>query len=90
MFFAYVLINPKGKFYKGSTNNLKRRIVDEHNTNMYKAYTNNKGPWTLFYFEAFFTRKEAEAREKFFKSRAGWYFLQLLTIDKSNGILIDK
>jgi putative endonuclease len=89
MFFAYVLENPKGIFYKGSTANLEKRI-DEHNTGKYKSFTKNRGPWKLFYFEAFFTREEAEAREKFFKSKAGWYFLKLLLINRNNGSLLDK
>jgi putative endonuclease len=88
MYFAYVLENPKGILYKGSTDNLRRRILDEHNANKYKAYTRDKGPWKLFYFEAFFTREEAEAREKFFKSKAGWFFLKMILIDRSEGKLL--
>ncbi len=73
-YHAYVLINTEGLFYKGSTNDLQKRI-NEHNTGVSK-YTKRKGPWKLFYSEVFETRREAVKRELFFKSGKGREFLK--------------
>jgi putative endonuclease len=75
MFYSYVLINPQGILYKGSTDNVGKR-VEQHNNNGFKSYTANKGPWKLVYKEEFKTRKEAEAREKFYKTGKGREFLK--------------
>ena len=75
MYYAYVLINPKGKLYKGSTDNLQKRIK-QHNAGEFKSYTRKLGPWELVYKESFITRREAEARERFFKTGKGREFLK--------------
>ena len=71
MYYAYVLRNPKGVLYKGSTDNLKERIKKHNSDDGFRRYTNNRGTWKLVYKEEFKTRKEAELREKFFKSGKG-------------------
>jgi putative endonuclease len=77
MFFAYVLKNPKGILYKGSTDNLLKRIDQHNNNNGFPSFTAKRGPWKLVHVEEFKTRKEAEAREKYFKSGAGRRFLKI-------------
>jgi len=76
MFYAYVFKNPKGILYKGSTDNLTKR-ADQHNSNNgFPSFTAKKGPWKLVYSEEFETRREAETREKFFKTGKGREFLR--------------
>lgn len=76
-YYAYVLKNPAGILYKGSTNNLQKRIY-EHNAGV-SRYTKGKGPWELCYAEQFETRSEAQKRELFFKSGKGRNFLKEVT-----------
>jgi putative endonuclease len=77
MYYAYVIINPKGLLYKGSTDNFFKRL-QEHNSGQYTSWTRHKGPWKLYYLEEFSTRKDALVRERFFKSKTGWQFLKQL------------
>ncbi len=83
MFFTYVMKNPKGILYKGHTANLKKRIVQHTADDGFSSYTKKRGPWTLVYFERFVTRKEAEEREKFFKTGKGRDFLKSKVDGKS-------
>jgi putative endonuclease len=76
MFFAYVLQNPKGILYKGSTDNLDKRFKQHNNNDGFISFTIKRGPWELVYSEQFETRKEAEAREKFFKTGHGRQFVK--------------
>jgi putative endonuclease len=58
MFYVYVLNSKKyNELYIGSTNDLKKRIV-EHNTGKVKS-TNTKKPYKLIYYEAY--NKESDA-----------------------------
>jgi putative endonuclease len=80
-FWTYILENPSGKFYIGSTANLSARLR-QHNdpTARSSKYAPKNGPWELVYYEDFQTRSEAVAREKFIKSRksATWIRQYLL------------
>lgn len=69
-YFVYIIKSLKtGKRYIGFTCDIDKRLK-EHNTG--KSYwTRNKGPWELVYCEEKMTAKEAENREKFFKSGDG-------------------
>jgi putative endonuclease len=68
MFWIYVLRDPvTGKHYTGSTKNLERRLI-EHGI--------KKPGYTLIYKEAFQTKREAEAREKFLKTGDGRRWLE--------------
>jgi predicted GIY-YIG superfamily endonuclease len=81
MYFAYVLVNPTGKFYIGSTDDLQRRVA-EHNSNLGNlTFTHKKGPWTLAWSEAHPTRAAAMTREKQIKSMKSrqWIVTNLLT-----------
>ena len=69
MFYVYILESLKdGNHYAGCTNDLKRRIK-EHNNKLSQS-TKGRAPFKLIYYEAYFNRKDAEEREKFFKT--GW------------------
>lgn len=63
MFYVYIIkSNKDNKLYIGYTNNLKRRI-DEHKEG--RAFsTKYRGPFSLIYYEAFISQKDATAREK--------------------------
>ncbi len=76
MFFAYILRNPKGVLYKGSTDNLEKRVFQHNSDDGFKSFTGKRGPWKLVHSEKFETRKEAEVRERFFKSGKGREFLK--------------
>ncbi len=71
MAFFYVLESKKnGRFYYGSTTDLKRRL-EEHNRGKTKA-TRYLIPWLLRYYEEYPTLKQARKREyqvKRWKSR---------------------
>lgn len=69
MYYIYVLSSKKCReLYKGYANNLKRRIR-EHRKGLVEA-TKNKKPLDLVYYEAYQSRKDAMARERYFKT--GW------------------
>ena len=65
MYYVYLLKNQKNKIYFGYTSDLKRR-VEEHNVGK-SPYTSIRGPWTLVYYEAFKSEKDAKIREKMLK-----------------------
>lgn len=75
MFFTYIIENQNGIFYKGSTSDYNKRLV-QHNDGL-TAYTRNKGPWKLIFLAEFNTRKEAEELEKKLK-RCNKKYLQWL------------
>ena len=83
-FWVYVLQNPAGRFYVGSTDDWPERIK-QHNPSTVdyqgSKYTHKNGPWNLVYYESYQTRSEAMAREKFIKSRksAVWIRTNLLS-----------
>jgi putative endonuclease len=71
MFFVYIIYSEKVcKKYIGQTEDLVLRL-DQHNSNYFQSYTNNKGPWKLIHLETYSTRSEAVLREKYLKSGAG-------------------
>ncbi len=76
MYYAYVLKNFKGILYKGSTDNLLKRINQHNIESDFLSFTRKRGPWKLIYFEEFKTRREAVTREKFFKTGKGREFIK--------------
>ena len=74
-FYTYVLESSKDfKFYIGWTNDLKRRLEEHNNGNVIS--TSTRRPFKLVYFEACLNKKQAIAREKYFKSGFGRRFLK--------------
>ena len=75
MHYIYVLISKKdGKFYTGSTNDLKRRL-DEHNAGKVES-TKRRKPLKLIYYEACIDEKDARKREKYLKSGMGKKYIR--------------
>jgi len=70
MYYVYVLLSEKdGKFYTGSTGDLKNRL-EEHNRG-YARSTKNRRPFKLIYYEACINEEDAMQREKYLKSGMG-------------------
>ena len=71
MWYLYILESKKnGRNYIGSTQDLKRRML-EHNSRRGGVYTSKQGGWLLIFYEAFVDKKDALKAEKFFKSGYG-------------------
>jgi len=63
MFYVYVIkSNKDNKLYIGYTNDLKRRIEEHRKGRSFS--TKHRGPFSLIYYEAFKSQKDATAREK--------------------------
>ncbi len=78
MYYAYVIQNLNGVLYKGSTDNLERRI-QQHNDG-HRKWTKNKGPWKLVHKEGFNLKSDALKRERFFKSGKGRTLLKNMIV----------
>ena len=75
MHYVYILLSEKdGKFYTGSTNDLKRRIK-EHKSGQVKS-TRNRLPLELIYYEACLDEMDARARETYLKSGMGKRYIR--------------
>ena len=75
MFYVYLLLSEKdGKFYTGSTDDLKRRIA-EHEAGYVKSTVRRK-PLKLIYYEACLNEADARVRERYLKSGAGKKYLR--------------
>ena len=75
MKYVYVLLSEKdGKFYTGSTRNLKKRIKEHENTKV--ESTKYRLPVKLIYYEACIDEKDARAREKYLKSGMGKRYIR--------------
>ena len=69
MWYVYILRNPKGQLYVGSTNNLRRRL-DEHNSGKTPT-TRMLGPFRLEAYVAVRDEKLARQLERYFKAGSG-------------------
>ncbi len=76
MYYVYVLKDSKGKFYKGYSADLKKR-VKEHNSGKIKS-TKNFRPLELVYYEAFISKISARKEENFLKTGKGRERLKFL------------
>ena len=75
MNYVYVLLSGKdGKFYTGSTKDLKRRI-NEHNSGRVDS-TKERLPMKLIYYEACIDEIDARARETYLKSGVGKRYIR--------------
>jgi putative endonuclease len=80
-FFVYAIKSvTRNYIYVGLTNNFDRRFL-EHNSGNNKT-TKPYCPFEPILIEAFPTRLEARAREKFLKSGSGKEFLRTLPVLK--------
>jgi len=70
MYYVYILKGLlNGKLYIGSTDNLKRRVI-EHNRGKV-ASTKSALPWRLIYYEAHLNKTLARKAEIFYKTGQG-------------------
>ncbi len=77
MFYLYILKSYKyDELYIGSTNDLKRRLVEHNNGKTHS--TKLKRPYRLIYYEAYGVESDARRRESMLKLR-GQARRQLLT-----------
>jgi putative endonuclease len=77
MHYVYILKSLKDlKLYIGKSDNLKRRI-DEHFTGKVKS-TKSRIPLKLVFYEAFLDKKDADRREKYFKTSKGKSTLRMM------------
>jgi len=69
MFYVYVLKSKKdGKFYIGSTNNLRKRLKEHNDGKVFS--TKSRIPFELIYYEAYKSEKDARKRESNLKLRS--------------------
>jgi len=74
MYTVYVLKDDKGRFYKGLTNNMARRL-GEHRRG-HTTTTRHMNNMEVVYTEKYDTFNEARIRELYLKSSAGRRFLK--------------
>jgi len=68
MFYVYILKSQRdNKLYTGSTNNLRRRLLEHNKKRVYS--TKHRAPFYLIYYEAYLSEKDARRREKSLKLR---------------------
>jgi putative endonuclease len=75
MYFVYILHSASDQnLYTGFTENLDKRI-QEHNDGL-NLSTKHRRPLELIYYEAYYIKGDALAREKFLKSGSGKNYLK--------------
>ncbi len=75
MYYTYVLLSQKdGRFYTGSTGNLRERIKEHNNGEV--SSTKFRRPLRLIYYEACLSKCDALQREKYLKTGMGKRYLQ--------------
>ena len=77
MYYVYILQSEKtGKLYKGSSEDLKRRLKEHNGGNV--PSTKSGTPWELVYYAAFKNKTDARSEELFLKSGKGRERIQYL------------
>jgi len=72
MWYFYVLESLKDQtLYKGHTDDLKRRLLDEHNKKRGGAYSKKHAPFKVIYYEAYIEKTDEVKAELFFKTGYG-------------------
>jgi putative endonuclease len=82
MFCVYILVNPRGKFYIGQTENIATRLQDHNRTDCFDGhFTRKNGPWKLVWWETHQSRSSAIQRERQIKrmKSAKWIRTHLLS-----------
>lgn len=70
-YYVYFLESVKNeKIYVGSTEKIPGDRLEDHNYGSNK-WTRENGPFKLVYFEGYFCKKDAQEREKFYKTGFG-------------------
>ena len=73
MYYVYILITNRSRYYTGFTSNLKDRIAN-HKSDKVKS-TKQKGA-NLIYYEACLNKFDAIRREKYLKSGRGKIYIK--------------
>ena len=68
-YFVYIIKCSDNSYYTGVTNDLERRLHEHNHSNDHSAYTFDKRPTILMYYEPFYDINRAIAFEKQIK---GW------------------
>ena len=85
MHYTYVLLSDlDGRFYTGSTSDLKRRFA-QHNEGEVPC-TKSRRPFRLVYYEACLSKADAVARERYLKSGMGKRYLRNRLEDSLGGL----
>lgn len=75
MIYTYVLQSKKdGKWYTGSTNDLRKRFKKHNENEVYS--TKGRGPFSLIYYESCMNDHDARVREKYLKTGMGKRYLK--------------
>lgn len=74
MFYVYVLLDKNRNFYTGSCRDLRNRIAQHKNGEVFS--TKSKIPVTLIYYESCINNFDAIKREKYLKSGPGKKYLK--------------
>jgi putative endonuclease len=75
MFYVYIIEDQTTHSrYIGYTSHLKQRFCQHQNREVYT--TKHWSALRLIYAEYYLNKKDAEGRERFLKSGAGWRFLK--------------
>lgn len=84
--YAYVIECDDGSYYKGHTNDLRRRF-QQHCSGQGASHTKKHSPVRLAYYEEVESLEEAVKREKYFKSGSGREFVKskIYSQDLPNG-----
>jgi len=76
MYYVYVLQCVNGKLYTGYSENLKRRIAEHKNAEVFS--TKNKLPVEFIFYEAFLNQADAKRREMYLKTTSGKRALKIM------------
>jgi len=76
MYFVYILLLSNNRLYAGYTDDLKRRF-SEHCSGKVKS-TKHLRPPKLIFYEMFLNKKDAERRERYFKTDKGKKVLRIM------------
>ncbi len=76
MYFTYLLLLSNNKIYAGYTNDLQRRFKEHYlgKVDSTKSYH----PLKLIFYEMFLNKKDAERREKYFKTDKGKKMIKVM------------
>ena len=84
MYYVYVLKSLKdGNLYIGYSSDLKERLRDHNSNPKTDSYTFRHRPWSLVYYEAFSSKRDAVNREKKLKEHGSSKHLLLQRIHSS-------
>ena len=76
MYYVYILECNYGKLYTGYSANLKKRIAQHKNGEVFS--TKSKLPIELIFYEAFLSQADAKRREMYFKTTSGKRALKIM------------